>query len=277
MDFFEKIDKVMRESDSLLCVGLDPDVEKIPDAIAALAKDDLAKALFEFNKAIIDSTHDLVCCYKPNSAFYEAYGALGIEALKKTCDYIRDTHPSIPIMLDAKRGDIGNTNKGYARFAFEYLGVDALTAHPYQGIGALTPFLEYKDRGIVVLCHTSNPEAKEFQELSVDGEPLYKRVAKKCKELYEKNKNVAIVTGATFPQELKELREMVEDMLLLVPGIGAQGADVKAAVGAGLSGEGRGMIINSSRGILYASSNENFAGAARAAATKLRDEINMYR
>ncbi len=270
--FALRLQNAVLAADSLVCVGLDPDLAKLPSSLQKSPE-----SLFLFNKAIIDATHDLVCAYKPNSAFYEAYGAVGIEELKKTCDYLHENYPGTPIILDAKRGDIGNTNRGYAQFAYEYLGVDTLTVHPYQGIGALSAFTEHEGRGIIVLCHMSNPEAKEFQELESVGKPIYMHVAEACVALHAKNPNIAMVVGATYPQELKELRLEIGDMNLLIPGIGAQGGSVKDVVENGINSMGAGLIISASRSVLYASGGDDFAEAARAEAKKLRDEINHYR
>ncbi len=292
MTFNEKLENAMRRNNSLLCVGLDPDLDKLPKQMCKcenvspkggspsgrkMCKCDVAKAFFDFNKVIIDATHDLVCCYKPNSAFYEAHGARGIEALKKTCDYINALYPGLPIILDAKRGDIGNTNRGYAQFAFDYLGADAITVQPYQGLGALKPFFEYKDRGVIVLCHTSNPEAKDYQELTVDGTLLYERVAIDCAALAVELPNIAIVMGATYATQLQKVRSIVGEMNMLVPGVGAQGGEVKSFVESGKNSRGTGLIINASRAVSYASSGDDYAQAARAQAQTLRDEINQYR
>lgn len=270
--FALRLQNAVSANDSLVCVGLDPDLTKLPSSF-----EKTPESLFAFNKAIIDATHDLVCAYKPNSAFYEAHGAVGIEQLKKTCDYLHETYPGIPIILDAKRGDIGNTNRGYAQFAYEYLGVDTLTVHPYQGIGALTAFIEHAGRGIIVLCHMSNPEAKEFQELESQGKPIYMHVAEACVALHAANANVAMVVGATYPQELQKLRREIGDMNLLIPGVGAQGGSVKEVVENGINSIGAGLIISASRSVIYASGGDDFADAARQEAQKMRDEINKYR
>jgi orotidine-5'-phosphate decarboxylase len=231
----------------------------------------------EFNKAVIDATADLVCAFKPNSAFYEARGAAGIGELKQTCDYIRQHYPAIPIILDFKRGDIGNTNEHYAAFAFDYLGVDAVTVQPYQGQAAVQSFLNRKDKGIIVLCKTSNEGSGEFQDLETDGGKLYLKVAEQVAQSWNVSGNCLLVVGATYPQELADVRKIVGDLTLLVPGVGAQGGDVEATLKAGLNADGRGLIINSARAILYASNGDDFAEAARQAATATRDEINQYR
>lgn len=268
--FSEKITRAQQKANSLVCVGIDPVVEKLPSPVTPAVG-----GFFEFAKAIIDETADLVCAYKPNSAFFEAHGEVGIVQLKKICDYISG-QTEVPIILDAKRGDIGNTNEGYAQFAFEYLGVDAITVHPYQGLGALAPFLKHTGRGIIVLCHTSNPEAQQFQEMIVDGKPLYMHVAKECFNMYKTNSNVAIVAGATYPEEMSNLRLAIGDMNMLVPGIGAQGGAVDA-IKNGLTEAGRGVIVNASRSVLYASAKQDFAQAARSETQKLQNLINSLR
>lgn len=212
---------------------------------------------FKANQSIIDQTFDLVCAYKPNSAFYEGTGVLGLESLKKTIDYILLKDPKMPIILDAKRGDIGNTNEEYAKAIFDELGADAVTIHPYLGKESLQPFLNRKDKEIFVLVRTSNPGAREFQDLEVvdpeqgrRGKPLYQVVAEHVKTWGE---NVGVVVGATYPEELKKIREIVGDNIpILIPGVGAQGGDVAQAVKAGLNSNKQGIIVNSSRGIIFA-------------------------
>ncbi|HWB38735.1 MAG TPA: orotidine-5'-phosphate decarboxylase, partial [Candidatus Saccharimonadales bacterium] len=212
--------------------------------------------------------------YKPNSAFYEAHGSEGIMQLRETCHFLREQYPEIPIVLDFKRADIGNTNSYYTDFAFNRLGVDAVTIHPYLGREAVQPFLDHADKGVIVLCRTSNDGAAEFQDLEVDGKKLYLRVAENVKNNWNTNGNCLLVTGATYPEELAEIRATIgNEMWLLVPGIGAQGGDVAATVKAG----GEHQIIASSRAIIYASNGDNFAKAAATEARKTRDEINKYR
>ncbi len=211
----------------------------------------LDKGSFEFNKSIIDQTADLVLAYKPQSAFYEAEGSEGLEGLEKTVEYIREKYPDIPVILDAKRGDIGSTNEAYAKAIFDNLGVDAVTVHPYLGQESLQPFLERKDKGIIVLVKTSNPGAGEFQDLLVEGKPLYQIVAEHVKT-WNVNNNLAVAVGATYPEELKIVREIVGDIPILLPGIGAQGGDLEATIKAGKDSNGQGMIISSSRSIIFA-------------------------
>ena len=269
MTFQEKLDRIIKKNKSLVCVGLDSDMEKIL-RLAPLAQDDSAPLnQFSFNKEIVEATHDLVCSYKLNTAFYEAIGHEGIKALKDTCNYLKKKYPEIPIIIDAKRADIGNTNNGYVQFVFTYLGADAVTVHPYLGEEAIRPFLECKDKGIIILCRTSNPGAGEFQDLLIDGKPLYKIVAENVVNKWNANKNCMLVVGATYPDELKQVRKMVGDMTLLVPGIGAQGGDLEATLKVGLNFKKQGLIINSSRGIIFAKN-------PRDEAIKLRNEINKF-
>ena len=233
----------------------------------------LDQSSFEANKKVVDQTFDLVCAYKPNSAFYEADGLMGRKSLEQTIEYIKENHSDIPIILDAKRGDIGNTNEGYVKDIFDNLGADALTVHPYLGKESLQPFLNRRDKGIFVLVRTSNSGAGEFQNLKVyhersrrmDGKPLYQVIAQHVKD-WNTNDNVGVVVGATYPEELKLVREIVGDLPILIPGVGAQGGDVKATVENGLNSKDEGVIISSSRGII-------FADNPREATLKLHQEI----
>ncbi|HUY85159.1 MAG TPA: orotidine-5'-phosphate decarboxylase [Candidatus Dormibacteraeota bacterium] len=273
MDFISQLSAAWTKNDSLLCVGLDPNIDKLPKHLL-----ESETPFFDFGKAIIDATADLVCAFKPNSAFYEARGAAGIEELKRTCEYIRQNYPDIPIILDFKRGDIDSTNSHYTTFAFDYLGVDAVTVQPYEGRQAFQPFLDRKDKGIIVLCRMSNVGSDEFQDMLVDGRKLYVHVAEHVRDEWNANGNCLLVVGATYPKELAEIRSLVGDkMIFLVPGLGAQGGDAEATVRSGVTSDGKGLIINSSRAIIYASSGEDFADAARQAAIATRDEINSYR
>jgi orotidine-5'-phosphate decarboxylase len=230
--------------------------------------------VFEFNRAIIDATADLVCAYKPNIAFYEAQGNPGLEALKKTRDYIGS---EIPVIIDAKRGDIGNTAAAYARSLFGYYNFDALTASPYLGYDSLEPFINYPERGVFVLCRTSNPGAQDFQSLAckIDGKhkPLFEVVAEKVAG-WNKRGNLGLVVGATYPEELKLIRQRFPEMLLLIPGVGAQGGELSLTVKYGADAARQRTVINSSRQILYVSRGKDFAAAARQAALKMRDDIN---
>ncbi|OGK51584.1 orotidine 5'-phosphate decarboxylase [Candidatus Roizmanbacteria bacterium RIFCSPLOWO2_01_FULL_41_22] len=272
MTFQEKLDKITKKNNSLLCVGLDTDLKKILTHLQGREN-----AQFEFNRAIIDATHDLVCAYKPNSAFYEADGQEGIKQLKLTCDYLRQKHPEIVIVIDAKRGDIGNTNEGYVRYVFDYLGSDAITIHPYLGQEAIKPFLARPEKGAIILCQTSNPGAGEFQNLKVNGKELYKIVAENVARDWNTNGNCLLVVSATYPKEVAEVRKIAGEMTFLVPGIGAQGGNVEQTVKAGLNAKKTGMIINAGRSIIYASQGADFAKKAREETEKLKDEINKYR
>jgi len=263
VEFVSRLLDASRRNRSLLCVGLDPDPSKLP-----------VKDVFEFNRAIIDATSDLVCCYKPNLAFYEALGIRGLQALKKTVAYIpRD----IPVIGDAKRGDIGNTAAAYARALFDYYKFDAVTVNPYLGYDSVKPFLDYRNKGIFVLCRTSNSSASDFQDL-VDnfGMKFYQSVALRAGD-WNKGGNIGLVVGATYPDELKEIRKLCPDMPLLIPGIGAQGGDLEMSVRYGVNASGEMAIIVAARQVIYASKGPDFAQAARAAARELRDSINKFR
>lgn len=258
MNFIDKLEKIVKKNNSLLCVGLDP------------VNPPAGGPFFKFNKNIIDQTYQFVCAYKPNSAFYEGKGVKGISDLKKTVDHIKKNYPDIPVILDAKRADIGNTNNGYVEYVYDYLGVDAITLHPYLGKEALMPFLDRKDKGAIILCRTSNPGASEFQDLKTP-QPLYEVVAQKVSQGWNTNQNCLLVVGATYPGELKRVREIAgDDIWFLVPGVGAQGGDIKKTVLLGQNTKGTGMIINSSRGVIFSKDPEKEA-------RKLRDEINKYR
>jgi len=264
MNFIEKLLKANQKNKSLLCVGLDIDPERMPENVG----------VFEFNKAIIDATSDLVCAYKPNIAFYEALGNEGLDALRQTVKYIPD---DIPVICDAKRGDIGNTARAYARTIFDNFNFDATTVSPYLGFDSLVPFLHYADKGIFILCRTSNAGAVDFQSLRIKGQEklLFEIVASKATE-WNTHGNVGLVIGATYPEELRLIRQSHPDMPILIPGVGAQGGDLTTAVRYGVDARGQKAIINSSRGIIYASKGKDFAQSARQAATELRDQINQY-
>ena len=270
MSFIARLKARWAATNSLLCVGLDPDPAKFPAGLRVQPQ-----AIFEFSKAIIDATHDLVCAYKPQIAYYAARRAE--DQLQLTLDYLRERHPGIPVILDAKRGDIGSTAEQYAAEAFERYGADAVTVSPYLGGDSIAPFTRYRDKGVVILCRTSNPGAQDLQDLEVGGEPLYAHLARKVAREWNANGNCLLVVGATWPEQMQRVRAIAGDMPFLVPGVGAQCGDVQAMVGAGRTRDGTGLIVNSSRGILYASSGPDFAEAARAAAVSLRDEINRHR
>lgn len=264
--FFERIALTQDAHNSLLCIGLDPHLERMPAAIQHSPE-----PIFTFNKAIIDATADLACCYKPQIAHYAAVGA-EVE-LEKTIRYIQDK--KLPVLLDAKRGDVGSTAERYAVEVFERYGADATTINPYLGHDAMEPYLAYKDRGVFILCRTSNPGGADLQNLVLaDGRQLYEHVAVQAATRWNANGNVGLVVGATQPAELRRIRELTGQMTFLLPGIGAQGGDVEASVEAGRGG---GMIVSSSRAILYAGAGEDFDQRARAQAITTRDEINAFR
>lgn len=257
-------------ADSLVCVGLDPEPAKFP---ARFAND--SDAIFNFCRAVVDATAQYVCCFKPQIAYFAARRAE--DSLERLIAHIHAMHPGIPVILDAKRGDMGTTAQQYAIEAFDRYRADAVTLNPYQGIDAAQPFLDRADRGCVFLCHTSNAGAKDFQELDVGGKPLYQHVAATIAQDWNAHGNCLLVVGATFPEELSQVRAIVGDMPLLIPGVGAQGGDVAAAVRNGRTADGSGLIVSSSRAILYASQGEDFAAAAGNAAKALRDQINQHR
>lgn len=268
--FSEKLLNRWKQKDTLVCVGLDTDPEKLPENIRGEKY-----PIFAFNKAIIDATHDLVCCYKPQIAFYSAYAAEN--QLEMTFQYLRATYPEIPTILDGKRGDIGSTAEMYAKEAFTRYKADALTVNPYLGGDAMEPFFYHADKGIIILCKTSNPGSGEIQGLVVDGEEIYHKIAYLSQNRWNINNNICLVVGGTYPKELAAVRKIAPDIPILVPGVGAQGAKVKDIVKAGMTDDHAGLMINSSRGIIYAGSDSDFADAARDATTKLRDSINKYR
>jgi orotidine-5'-phosphate decarboxylase len=265
MGFFEKLKAASQMHQSLLCIGLDTDPDRIPPSLKG---DVLA-----FNQAIIEATSDLVCAYKPNIAFYEAMGAQGWRNLRET---IRAVPEDIPVILDAKRGDIGNTARMYAKAFFEELEVDAVTVNAYMGFDAVEPFLAYEGRCAFILCLTSNPGSADFQRLRCEGKPLYHWMAEKAVAWSERG-GCGLVVGATHPEELREIRDTAPKLPFLIPGLGAQGGDVAATVRFGTDANGEGAILNSSRGILYASDGADFAEAARTAAKSLREAIHRSR
>ncbi len=265
--FFARLDSQQIAARSLVCVGLDPDPDLMPVA-----------DIFDFNRAIVDATSDQVCAYKPQLAYYEAHGSAGIVAMEKTLDYIRSEAPDVQVIADCKRGDMGPTATAYAKAMFETWGFDAATVNPYQGFDTIEPFLQHQGKGIFVVCRTSNPSSGQFQDLVVSngtGETaLYGEVARAANS-WDDSGNVGIVVGATAPDELRLLRRDYPGLAMLIPGVGAQGGDVRKAIEAGINRSGRGLVINSSRGIIYASrSRADFAAAARGAARELNAAIN---
>jgi orotidine-5'-phosphate decarboxylase len=233
------------------------------------------KPFFEFNKAIIDATCDLVCCYKPQAAYYAAEDR--DDELAMTIAYIKEKAPEVPVILDVKRGDIGSTAEQYAREAFERYAADAATVNPYMGYDAIKPFTDHAGKGVFVLCRTSNPSAVDLQNFIFEGAPLYEHVARLVRDKWCNDENAGLVIGATAPEELRRMREICPGLWFLVPGVGAQGGDVEKVVKNGCDAEGFGIAVNSSRGIIYASKGTDFAEAAAKAAAELRDSINSYR
>jgi orotidine-5'-phosphate decarboxylase len=267
MNFTERLRDAQRRRNSLLCIGLDTDRGKLPSSLGG------GDPVREFNRRIIDATHDLVCAYKVNLAFYEALGERGWET-------VHDTLAAIPgeviTIGDAKRGDIGNSSSMYAKALAQGYGFSASTVNPYMGFDSVEPFIRNPEHGAFILAVTSNPGAKDFQYLKVGGRPLYERVIRKARA-WNGAGNVGLVVGATRPREMQTIRRMAPGMPFLIPGVGAQGGDLKAAVRYGCDREGELAVINASRSIIFASSGEDFAAAARIASGKLRDEINRYR
>ena len=270
MTFIESLRHAWQHNHSLVCVGLDPEPARFPKMFA---EDN--DSVFRFCRDIVDATADLVCCFKPQIAHFAALGAE--DALQRLIAHIHTHQPGVPVILDAKRGDIGSTAQHYASEAFDRYGADAVTVNPYIGRDSLQPFLDRADKGVVILCRTSNAGAGDLQDLDVGGRPLYQHVADKVAREWNTHGNCLLVTGATYPQQLAEVRAIVGNLPLLVPGIGAQGGDVEAVLRNGQSSDGSGLLISSSRAILYAGNDDDFANAAREATLELRDEINRHR
>jgi orotidine-5'-phosphate decarboxylase len=270
MDFMPALRSRWTDANSLVCVGLDPEPEKFPAHLRQRPD-----AVFDFCREIIDATADLACCFKPQFAHFAALGAE--QTLQRCIAHIHEQHPGVPVILDAKRGDIGSTAERYAIEAFDRYGADAVTLNPYLGRDSVQPFLDRADKGVVLLCRTSNPGAKDFQDLDCGGRPLYQRVAETVARDWNGHGNCLLVVGATWPNELAAVRALVGDLPFLVPGVGAQGGDVEAVLANGKTADGGGLVISSSRAILYAGNGEDFADAAHAAARELRDEINRHR
>ncbi len=262
MSFVASLQAAWREADSVLCVGLDPDPSRLPAHLAARPD-----AVFEFCRAIVDATAPFACAFKPQIAYFAA--ARAEEQLEALIAHVHREHPGKPVILDAKRGDIGATAEQYAREAFERYGADAVTVNPYMGFDSIEPWLGWRDRGVFLLCRTSNPGGADLQALDVGGEKLFERVARLAAGPWNRGGQLGLVVGATFPAELARVRALVGDMPLLVPGVGAQGGDVEATARAG----GPRMLVNSSRAILYAGSGEDFAPVAAAAARTTRDAL----
>ena len=265
----EKLTRRIEAMNSLLCVGLDPDFERLPQRYRGHVDPQE-----RFGKWIIDETVECAAAVKLNAAFYEARGSEGVAEMERTVEYVRERYPEIVTICDAKRADIGNTNKGYVEAIFDRMGFDAVTLHPYLGREALEPFLSRRDKMCIVLCRTSNAGAGEFQDLSVEGRPLWLTVAERVSSTWDVDGNCALVVGATYPQEMRRIREAAPRTMMLVPGIGAQGGDVQAAVRAGLDARGAGMLLSASRSILF---GEDPGVAARALRDEIRDAVKWAR
>ncbi len=270
MNFIDLLTAAWAKNNSLVCVGLDPDLTRFPEGIS---RD--PSGIFAFNRAIINATADLVCAYKPQIAHYAAASAE--DALSQTIHYIHSNYPGIPVILDSKRGDIGSTAEQYASESFDRYQADAVTVNPYLGTDSVMPFLQRSDKGVVILCRTSNSGAVDFQDLMVEGKPLFIHVAEKIANDWNQHNNCLLVVGATWPEQLAEIRQKVGDMPILVPGVGSQGGDAEAVVKAGKTAAGTGLIVNSSRAVLYASSGIDFAAAARVETLQLKTLLNRYR
>jgi orotidine-5'-phosphate decarboxylase len=270
MSFMTALRQRWQTANTLVCVGLDPEPAKFP---ARFAND--PDAVFAFCRDIADATANYACAFKPQIAHFAALRAEG--ALERLIAHLKSAHPDVPVILDSKRGDIGSTAQHYASEAFDRYGADAVTVNPYLGRDALQPFLDRADRGVIILCRTSNPGAGELQDLLVAGRPLYQHVAEKAAIEWNANGNIALVVGATWPGQLAEVRALVKDMPLLVPGVGAQGGDAGAVVSNAKTPDGTGLMVSSSRAVLYASRDDDYAAAAARAARELRDAINAHR
>ena len=261
-----QLQEQIQQKKSFLCIGLDVDLNKIPQHLL-----ELEDPIFEFNKAIIDATHDLAVSYKPNTAFYEAYGIKGWQSLQKTIHYLNENHPEIFTIADAKRGDIGNTSTMYAKAFFEDLNFDSVTVAPYMGKDSVEPFLAFENKHTIMLALTSNEGAFDFQTLNVDGKELYKKVLETSKT-WKNSRNLMYVVGATKAEYFTEIRKIVPDSFLLVPGVGAQGGSLSEVCKYGMN-DTIGLLINSSRGIIYASNGFDFAEKARAESLKMQQEM----
>lgn len=270
MNFINKLQHSWKKSNSLVCVGLDPLLEKIPIHLR-----EKKNPIFEFNKSIIDATAEHVCAYKPQVAYFSSQKAE--DALEETIAYIHKAYSHIPVILDAKRSDFDLTAKQYAIEAFDRYKADALTAVPFQGTDAIKPYLERADKGIILVCKTSNPSSAELQNLKIDGQPLYRIIANKAATDWNYNNNVSLVVGATNPSELREIRNLIGSMPILIPGVGAQGGSIETSIIHGKDSFGTGVIVSSSRSVLYASDQEDFAKKALDVVLKMKTEINQYR
>ena len=257
-----------------VCVGLDLVIDRMPGRFRRL---DPGDALRKYGRAIVDATADKAAAFKPNIAYFEQYGGQGLEALQDLIGDIHTTYPTIPVIVDAKRGDIASSNDGYVAHIFGVLNADGTTLHPYLGEEALRPFLDLHGKGLFILCRTSNPGAGELQDLMTNGEPLYAALARSVTTRWSSQSELGLVVGATYPKELEAVRTVARHATFLIPGIGTQGGDLEASLNSGLNDRGTGVLINSSRGIIYASNGDDFQDAAKAASLRLHDQISDYR
>lgn len=264
MTFIQKLKLQIKKSNSLVCVGLDSDFDQIPRKFKKYKYPQ-----YKFNQYIINETNQYVSAYKPNSAFYESRGEQGIRELKPTCQFLQKNYPQIPIILDAKRGDIGNTNSAYKKYIFQYLKVDAVTLNPYLGIASLQTFLDEKDKGIIILTKTSNPESSEIQDLEINKKPIWQIITENIIKKYNQNQNCLLVIGATYPAQLKQIRQFAPNMFFLIPGIGSQNGDLDETLQFGLDQNKSGLIINSSRSIIFSNNPQK-------AIINLKTQINKY-
>ncbi|WP_028357717.1 orotidine-5'-phosphate decarboxylase [Brackiella oedipodis] len=270
LSFSEKLQNAWQQQDSMLVIGLDPDLNRLP-----LTFRNQKKPIFDFCKGIIDATAEYACAFKPQIAYFASQEAE--TELQRLCHYIRDEYPHLPIILDSKRGDIGTTAEHYAKEAFERYCADAVTVNPYMGFDSVEPYLCWHNKGVIVLCRTSNPGSSEFQTIeTADGQPLYLKVAQTVAEKWNQNQQCALVVGATYPEDLAQVRQCVgDDVPFLIPGIGAQGGDIELTVKAGCNRQGNGIMLNSSRAILYADAGEQWQAAAARVAQQTRDSIKQ--
>lgn len=276
MTFLHQLQSAWQQQNSLLCVGIDPDLSRLPEPLIGLP---VEQAFYEFGRAIIDASAPFVCSFKPQIAYFAAYGAE--DALQDIIAYAKEHYPHIPIILDSKRGDIGSTAAQYAQEAFKRYRADAVTVNPYMGRDSVEPYLEYSDKGVILLCRTSNPGGSDVQFLNVEvngqTKPLYQHIAHLVGHEWNASGQCALVVGATFPNEIAQVRDIVGDMPLLIPGIGAQGGDLKATLRAGLTSDQTGVMINSSRAIIYAGNDHLYPAAIAHAAQDTQMQINQYR
>lgn len=270
MKFTEMLKERWEKAGTLLCVGLDPNPSRFPEELKGRPD-----ALYEFCRGIVDATHHAACAFKPQIAYFASCGAE--KELEDIIEYIHVNYPGIPVILDAKRGDIGSTAEHYAMEAFERYKADCVTLSPFMGFDTIKPYLKYEDKGAFILCRTSNKGGDDIQMLEVDGEKIYERIARLAQTEWNISGELGLVVGATYPDELANVRRIAPTLPLLVPGIGAQGGDVDASVKAGVTADKTGMVINSGRAIIYASSGSDWKEAAKAAAEATRDAINQAR